>query len=68
MLLTPAYPQSEIAKVMAPYADFVVLSSADAADAAVLAALEGELSAAGAREVLVAGAGTAGGGSAREVA
>ena len=57
VLLTPAYPQSEIAKVMAPYADFVVLSSADAADAAVLEALEGELSAAGAREVLMAGTG-----------
>lgn len=56
VLLTPAYPQSEIARVMAPYADFVVLSSADAADAAALEALEDELSAAGAREVLVAGA------------
>ncbi len=58
VLLTPAYPQSEIAKVMAPYADFVVLSSAHADDATVLEALEGELSAAGAREVLVAGVGT----------
>ena len=40
---------------MAPYADFVVLSSARTSDAAVLAALEHELTAAGAREVLVIG-------------
>ncbi len=58
VLLTPAFPQSEIARVMAPYADFVVLSSADAADAAALEALKGELTAAGAREVLVVGAET----------
>ncbi len=55
VLLTPAFPQSEIAKVMAPYADFVVLSSAGSADRSVLATLEDELTAAGAREVLVIG-------------
>ena len=55
VLLTPAYPQSEIAKVMAPYADFVVLSAADDADAGMLATLEKELISAGAREVLVTG-------------
>ncbi len=56
VLLTPAYPQSEIAKVMAPYADFVVLSAADDAGRDVLDLFEGELTAAGAREVLVTGA------------
>ena len=56
VLLTPAYPQSEIAKVMAPYADFVVLSAADGADRDVLDLFEDELTAAGAREVLVTGA------------
>lgn len=59
VLLTPAFPQSEIAKVMAPYADFVVLSGARDTDDATLATLEAELTAAGAREVLVTGAGTA---------
>ncbi len=55
VLLAPAYPQSEIAKIMAPYADFVVLMPASGADAATLAQLETELAEAGAREVLVAG-------------
>ena len=55
VLLTPAYPQSEIAKVMAPYADFVVLTAIGQPDDATLAMLEAELIEAGAHEVLVAG-------------
>ena len=55
VLLTPAYPQSEIAKVMSPYADFVVLTAIGEPDDAMLAMLESELVEAGAREVLVAG-------------
>ena len=54
-LLAPAYPQSEIAKIMAPYADFVVLAPASGHDQAALAEVERELEDAGAREVLVAG-------------
>jgi Mrp family chromosome partitioning ATPase len=54
VLFAPAFPQSEIAKVMAPYADFVVL--AGASESATLADLEGELVRAGAREVLRIGA------------
>ena len=54
-LLAPAYPQSEIAKIMAPYADFVVLAPAPDHDAAALAGIEHDLKDAGAREVLVAG-------------
>ena len=60
VLLAPTVPQSEIAKVMAPYADFVVLSAAAAADRGTLEALEGELTAAGAREVLAIGRTTGG--------
>ena len=55
MLLAPAFPTSEIAKVMAPYADFVVLSGAARVDAGTLRVLEGELMEAGARDVLVIG-------------
>ena len=55
MLLTPAFPQSEIAKVMAPYAEFVVLTAATDPNDATLSALENELIEAGAQEVLVAG-------------
>ena len=58
VLLTPAYPQSEIAKIMAPYADFVVLTAATETDLAIIASLEQELIEAGAREVLVAGRAT----------
>lgn len=54
VLLTPAYPQSEIAKIMAPYADFVVLTAANEPDDKMLAVLEAEMMEAGAREVLVA--------------
>ena len=54
VLLTPAYPQSEIAKIMAPYADFVVLAAASEPDLAMLARLEAELTEAGAQEILVA--------------
>ena len=54
VLLTPAYPQSEIAKIMAPYADFVVLAAASEPDRAMLAMLETELTEAGAQEILVA--------------
>ena len=54
-LLAPAYPQSEIAKIMAPYADFVVLAPASGHDEAALAEIERDLEEAGAREVLVAG-------------
>ena len=55
VMLTPAYPQSEIAKIMAPYADFVVLAAATESDHATLATLKTELIEAGAQEVLVAG-------------
>ena len=55
MLLAPAFPHSEIAKVMAPYADVVVLACEADADGEVLAALEDELIEAGARDVLLAG-------------
>ena len=55
ILLAPSFPRSEIAKVMAPYADFVVLTSADDTDAATRDAFEHDLIAAGAREVLIAG-------------
>jgi Mrp family chromosome partitioning ATPase len=55
VMLTPAYPQSEIAKIMAPYADFVVIAAATEPDHATLAVLETELIEAGAHEVLVAG-------------
>ncbi len=55
MLLAPAFPQCEIAKVMAPYADVVVLATEADADDEALAALEEELIEAGAREVLLAG-------------
>ena len=55
VLLTPAFPHSEIAKVMAPYADIMVLIATDDADAAMVAMLEHDLVAAGAREVLVSG-------------
>ena len=54
-LLAPAYPQSEIAKIMAPYADFVVLAPAPDHDGSALAEIEHDLKDAGAREVLVAG-------------
>ena len=54
VLLTPAFPQSEIAKVMAPYADFVVLTAAVAPDRDMLGALKAEMLDAGARDVLVA--------------
>ena len=55
VLLAPAYPQSEIAKIMAPYADFVVLAPVNGHDEGALAGLERELTDAGARHVLVAG-------------
>ncbi len=56
ILLAPAFPRSDIAKVMAPYADLVVLTGSNRSDAARLATLEAELIEAGAREVLVTGA------------
>ena len=55
VMLTPAFPQSEIAKVMAPYADFVVLAAVSALDEEKLAMLENDLIEAGAQHVLVAG-------------
>ena len=55
VMLAPAYPQSEIAKIMAPYADFVVLAAPAGEDKAALGKIERELADAGAREVLVAG-------------
>jgi succinoglycan biosynthesis transport protein ExoP len=55
VLMTPAFPQSEIAKVMAPYADFVILAAGSDPDEKMVEFLEGELIEAGAREVLVAG-------------
>ena len=58
VLLAPAYPQSEIAKIMAPYADFVVLAPLPDYDEATLAGIERELADAGARNVLVAGRAT----------
>lgn len=54
LLLTPEYPNSEIARVMAPYADFVVLT-ADGASDGDTALVENELKEAGAREILLAG-------------
>ena len=54
VLMTPAFPQSEIAKIMAPYADFVVLAVDGNAEMSS-AAFESEMIQAGAREVLVAG-------------
>ena len=53
VLLTPAFPHSEIARVMAPYADFVVLTVASDPDRELLGMLRAELIEAGAREVLV---------------
>ena len=53
VLLTPAFPQSEIAKVMAPYADFVVLTAAVEPDRELLRQLEADMIEAGARDVLV---------------
>ncbi len=55
VLLTPAFPQGEIAKVMAPYADIVVLAADVGESDAGLAAHENELIEAGAREVLLVG-------------
>ena len=55
VLLTPAYPQSEIAKVMAPYADFVILTAAIEPDRETLHQLEVEMIEAGARDVLIVG-------------
>lgn len=55
VLLAPAFPRSDIAKVMAPYADFVVLTAAKNADAGTLQFLESELIEAGAQQVLVTG-------------
>ncbi|WP_158807641.1 exopolysaccharide transport family protein [Beijerinckia sp. L45] len=55
VLLAPAFPRSDIAKVMAPYADFVVLTAAKEADSSTLSVLESELIEAGAQEVLVTG-------------
>ena len=55
VLLAPAFPQGEIAKVMAPYADMVVLAVDAGASDEELARLEDALIEAGAREVLLAG-------------
>ena len=55
ILVTPAFPQSEIAKVMAPYADFVVLAAMYEQGGRSIAEVESELIQAGAREVLIAG-------------
>ena len=55
VLLAPASPRSDIAKVMAPYADFVVLSAANDSDGSTLAFLKSDLIEAGAPEVLVTG-------------
>ena len=55
VMLAPAFPQSEIAKIMAPYADFVVLAPPAGEDKTALGKIERELADAGAREVLVAG-------------
>ena len=68
MLLAPAVPGSEIAKVMAPYADVVVLAGETETDEAVLAALKDELIEAGARDVLLAGCSSTNRGRVREVA
>ncbi len=54
LMLTPAFPQSEIAKVMAPYADFVVLTAAVTPDRDQLNGVKAEMLEAGARDVLVA--------------
>ena len=55
VLMTPAFPQSEIAKVMAPYADFVILAAGSDPDEKMVEFLEADLMEAGAREVMVAG-------------
>ncbi len=53
ILLAPAFPRSDIAKVMAPYADLVVLTGSRLGNGGNLAALKAELIDAGAPEVLV---------------
>lgn len=55
VLLTPSFPQSEIAKVMAPYADFIVLSASATVPPATVASFEEELGTAGASVVLAMG-------------
>ena len=55
VLLAPAFPGSEIAKVMAPYADFVVLTAARTDATRRLSFLKNELVEAGAHEVVVIG-------------
>ncbi len=55
ILLAPAFPRSDIAKVMAPYADLVVLTGTNLTDTRGLENLRAELIDAGAREVLVTG-------------
>jgi uncharacterized protein involved in exopolysaccharide biosynthesis len=55
VLMTPDFPQSDIARVMAPYADFVVLSAASSSDEATVGDLRAQMVKAGARDVIVAG-------------
>ena len=55
ILLAPAFPRSDIAKVMAPYADIVVLTASRTFDPVRLQFLEAELIEAGAQDVLVTG-------------
>ena len=53
VLLTPPANESDIAKVMAPYANFVVLTKSHPMDERQLDQLRAELIEAGARDVLV---------------
>lgn len=57
VLLTPSFPQSEIAKVMAPYADYMVLSAGPTVAPATVMSCEEELGAAGANVVMAMGTG-----------
>ncbi|MDR3462064.1 MAG: Wzz/FepE/Etk N-terminal domain-containing protein [Beijerinckiaceae bacterium] len=54
VLLTPAFPASEIVKIMAPHTDFIVLTAAADLPERQLDLLRNELVEAGAKDVLVA--------------
>lgn len=55
VMLTPPLSQSEVAKVMAPYADVLVVAATRGAAASMLADVETEMTKAGARKVMVIG-------------
>lgn len=55
IMFAPAFPGSEIVKIVAPHTDFIVLSAAGDIAPRQLTLLKDELTEAGAREILVAG-------------